>query len=143
MEEIYIPINLPNLNDIVRKYDFITHVTPLYNKSNILSKGFVPKSKNTMFSYPDRVFFFKGDTPFKEILYQCIDFDSKLTNKRNNHSYTIFVIDTKKIPNNVNFHTDLTCPCGIYTNDNLTPKCIKSYQDFNVEELKKKFFPNF
>lgn len=69
IQQSYIPINLPNLNDIVKKYKHITHVTPIYNKDKFLSIGFVPKSKNEMFSYNDRVFFFKGDTPPIEILY--------------------------------------------------------------------------
>lgn len=140
VEEIYIPINLPNVNDIIEKYDYITHVTPFYNKEKILSKGFVPKAKNEMFSYPERVFFFKGDTPFNEILYQCIEFDSHLKNKLNQHIYTIFIIDTKKIPENVSFHTDLTYPCGIYTNDNIPPSVIRKCQDFNVDDLKNKYF---
>ena len=141
-EEIYIPINLPSLDDIVRKYDYITHITPSYNKEKILTKGFIPKSKNEMFSYNDRIFFFKGDTPMKEIVFQAIDFDEKIKNKRNNHIYTIFIVDTKKLPKNANFHTDLTYPCGIYTTDNIPPQVIKSVQDFNVEVLSKKIFGN-
>lgn len=140
IEQIYIPINLPNLDDIVKKYDFITHITPVYNKDKILTKGFVPKHKNEMFSYTDRVFFFKGDAPMNEILYQAINFDYNLKNKRNNHIYTIFIVDTKKIPNNVRFHTDLTYPCGIYTTENIPPSAIKSYKDFNVEELSRQYF---
>lgn len=140
VEEVYIPINLPNIDSVVRKYNYITHVTPLYNKKNILLKGFVPKSKNEMFSYPDRIFFFKGDTHYKEILYQCMDFDAHLKNRLNRHIYTIFIVDTKKIPENVHFHTDLTYPFGIYTSDNIPPSAIKSYQDFNVEEFKNKYF---
>lgn len=140
VEEIYIPINLPNLNDIVKKYSFITHITPSYNKEKILLKGFVPKSKNEMFSYNERIFFFKGDTPIQEILFQAIDFDEKIKNKRNKHMYTIFTIDTQKIPDNVNFHTDLTYPCGIYTTDNIPPNCIKGYQDFNTEMFGKQYF---
>lgn len=93
-----------------------------------------------MFSYPERVFFFKGDTPFNEILYQCIDFNNHIKNKLNNDVYTIFIVDTKKIPNNVNFHTDLAYPYGIYTNDNIPPSAIKKYQDFNINDLKNKYF---
>ena len=140
VREIYIPINLPNLNDIVRKYSFITHITPSYNKDKILSKGFIPKSKNEMFSYTDRVFFFKGDTPMQEILFQAMDFDNHLKNKRNNHIYTIFILNTSKIPDNVHFHTDLTYPCGIYTTENIPPQCIKSCQDFDVASLRKQYF---
>lgn len=140
IEQIYIPINLPNLDDIVRKYDFITHITPVYNRDKILRMGFVPKNKNEMFSYTDRVFFFKGDTPYEEILYQAIKFDEGLENKRNEHVYTIFLIDTKKIPNYVSFHTDLTYPCGIYTTENVPPTVIKQHKDFNVEELAHQYF---
>jgi hypothetical protein len=139
IEEIYIPITLPNLNDIVRKYSFITHITPFYNKEKILRIGFVPKSKNEMFSYTDRVFFFKGDTPINEIIFQAFEFDNRLKNKKNNHIYTIFTIDTNKIPNNVSFHTDLTYPCGIYTTDNIPPNCIKGYTDFNAEQFAKQY----
>jgi hypothetical protein len=139
IEEIYSPINLPNINDIVRKYSFITHITPSYNKDKILSKGFIPKSKNEMFSYNDRIFFFKGDTPINEIMFQAFEFDRMLKNKRNEHSYTIFSIDTQKIPDNVNFHTDLTYPCGIYTTENVPPNCIKGYQDFNTISFANKF----
>jgi hypothetical protein len=142
IEEIYIPINLPNLNDIVKKYNFITHITPSYNRDKIISIGFVPKSKNEMFSYNDRVFFFKGDTPINEILFQAFEFDKSLKNNRNRHEYTIFTLETSKIPDNVNFHTDLTYPCGIYTTDNVPPQCIKGYQDFNTEFLAKQFLNN-
>ena len=143
IQQSYIPINLPNLNDVIRKYKFITHVTPIYNKDKILSIGFVPKSKNEMFSYNDRVFFFKGDTPPIEILYQVNDFDDKLKNKRNNHIYTLFSISTGKIPKNVNFHTDLTYPCGIYTTENVPPSCIANYQDFDIIKLKDKIYGKY
>lgn len=139
IEEIFIPINLPNLDDIIRKYDFIIHVSPQYFKQKILKNGFVPKSINTMFSYTDRVFFFKGDTPFKEIIYQIMDFDNNNKKKYNNHIYTIYKIDTKKIPSNVHFHTDLTYPFGIYTTENVSPICIETYKDFNIEEFNKQF----
>lgn len=96
IEEIYIPINLPNLNDIVKKYDFITHVSPQYFKHKILNIGFVPKSINAMFSYTDRIFFFKGDTPFQEIIYQTMDFDSKNTKK---NIMSMYIHCTKLIQN--------------------------------------------
>lgn len=137
IQQIYIPINPPNINDIVRKYDHITHITPIYYKEKILKRGFVPKSTNVMFSYPERVFFFKGDTPPIEMSYQIIDFDEKRKNKRNNHTYTLFTVDTKKIPENVNFHTDLTYPFGIYTNDNIPPSAIRHTQDFDCTQLFK------
>lgn len=139
IEEIYIPINLPNLNDIVKKYDFITHVSTQYFKHKILNIGFVPKSINTMFSYPDRIFFFKGDAPFQEIVYQTMDFDSKNTKQHNNHIYTLYKIDTKRIPNNVNVHTDLTYPYGIYTNENIPKSCIETYRDFDINSFKQNF----
>lgn len=139
IEGIYIPINLPNLDDIVKKYDFIIHVSPQYFKQKILDIGFIPKSINTMFSYRDRVFFFKGNTPFKEIIYQIMDFDSNNKKKYNNHIYTIYKIGTKKLPSNVHFHTDLTYPYGIYTTENVSPICIETYKDFNIEEFNKQF----
>lgn len=49
-----------------------------------------------MFSYTDRIFFFKGDTPFQEIIYQTMDFDSKNTKK---NIMSMYIHCTKLIQN--------------------------------------------
>lgn len=138
-EEIYIPIQQPDLNGIVRQFKFITHISPQYFRDKILKNGFIPKSTNTVFSYPDRVFFFRGNAPFEEMLFQAFDFDKKNKKKQNSHVYTFFNINTKKIPEGVKFHTDLTYPFGIYTNDNVPPNCIEAYRDLDLKELSEKF----
>lgn len=137
LEEVYIPINLPDINEIVRKYDVILHVTPLYYKDKILKNGFVPRSKNVMFSYPDRVFFFRGNIPPQELFFQVADFDDKRKNKLNNRNYCMFAVNPRKIPDDVGFHTDLTYPFGIYTNDNIPSSAIEYYKVFNLDEILK------
>lgn len=133
--EMYIPRHMDNINDIVKKWSRIFHLTPSYNKEKILSNGFCPKSKSKYFDYPDRIHFFGGNVDRKEIIWQAFDYANHNDSKGNNREYTLFSIDTAKIPENVIFSYDPNQKDAIYTYDNISPDCIIAHVDFNVDEI--------
>lgn len=139
VEQMYIPLYLDNVTEIVRKYKYITHVTPSYNKEKILKNGFEPRSNNPMFNYQSKVFFFKGDTPIVEIIYQAYQFDTANNNKTNNHVYTIFAVDPNKIPDDVKFELDTNYSNGIYTLSNIPASAIIQHKDVDVVNSLKQF----
>lgn len=122
-----------NANEEVRSMDYIYHVSPVYNKNKILANGLTPKSKNNLFDYPDRVYFFKQDTTEEEIKSFTSFLSQENTSLGNNKQYTIFVIDVKSIPETVNFYLDGNYSNGLYTTDNISPQAIVHYLDFMVE----------
>jgi hypothetical protein len=126
------PRHQNNANEEVRSMKYIYHVSPSYNKGKILKNGFTPTTKNALFDYPDRVYFFKQNTTEDDLLeltaYLC-KYNKSLGN---DNIYTIFVLDVSKIPEQVNFYLDGNYFNGIYSQDNIPPSAIVYTDDFNV-----------
>ena len=51
--------------------DWLFHVTDLNAAKKIVDKGIVPKSKNNIFKYNDRVYLFNNTEPMQIFLYTC------------------------------------------------------------------------
>lgn len=118
------PKHQDNANEEVRSMKYIYHVSPEYNKTKILQNGFSPKAKNSLFTYPDRVYFFKQNSTENDItdlVNQMNRFNNSAGNK---NKYIVFVLSIDKIPNNVNFYLDGNYENGVYTNDNIPPSSI-------------------
>jgi hypothetical protein len=104
--------------------DVLYHLTHHSNKDKILRIGLCPYSKNNVFSYPSRIYFFKGDIPREELenaakaldIYSNRDFDDGI--------YSILKIDVNSLPNNISFFTDPNHKYGLYTLSNIPPNCI-------------------
>ena len=98
------------------------------NIPNILQNGLIPDSKNPKFTYPKRVYFSKFTSDIRKI---C-DITEQLAkvNNKNVLDYCIITIDTKKIPDNVDFYFDPIYENGIFTNDIIPTECIMSVKTF-------------
>ena len=132
-------------SELKTKMKFLIHVTPFYNKEKILRQGFIPKSKNEIFTYGDEVFFFTQDASIVHIVDQVYQKDCKIKNKLNKHIYTLFQVSLDKIPNDIKFEIDPNLNFAVRTKDNIKPDTIIGKPiDFNIiekyDELIKKFF---
>lgn len=126
-----------DITEEVRRMGHIRHITPSYNVEKIKRIGFVPKSSNSRFNYPDRIYFFGGDTPMIEIGYQILDFHKHNQSKGNKDIYAVISVNTDKIPETCHFHYDPNYAMGIYTTDNIPPFTIDAIKEYKVDDLKE------
>lgn len=115
-------------NDIsqqLRKEEtFIYHITPAYNRGKILKIGFSPRSKNSLFNFPHRVYFIRGSVSDRQIKTIGEQLCNANNSEGNDGSYVLFVIDLNKIPENIPFYFDSNYEYGVYTNSNIKPDAI-------------------
>ena len=122
------PLYQESERNTVINMGMIFHSTYKNNIPNILQNGLIPDSKNPKFTYPKRVYFSKFTSDIRKI---C-DFTVQLANvnHKNVLDYCIITIDTKKIPDNVDFYFDPIYENGIFTNDIIPTECIMSIKTF-------------
>lgn len=125
--------------DILRNCNFLYHLTPSVCVDKILKKGLIPKSKNAIFKYPDRLFFMRQDTP-ENMLYK---FFRALAKVRNLSSYSLrnikdygrhslITIDTTELPKDVTFYVDSMMPYAIFTYDVIPPSAFYGITPYGV-----------
>lgn len=122
------PLYQESERNTVINMGMIFHSTYKNNIPNILQNGLIPDSKNPKFTYSKRVYFSKFTSDIRKI---C-DFTVQLANvnHKNVLDYCIITIDTKKIPDNVDFYFDPIYENGIFTNDIIPTECIMSVKTF-------------
>lgn len=122
------PLYQESERNTVINMGMIFHSTYKNNIPNILQNGLITDSKNPKFTYPKRVYFSKFTSDIRKI---C-DFTVQLANvnHKNVLDYCIITIDTKKIPDNVDFYFDPIYENGIFTNDIIPTECIMSVKMF-------------
>lgn len=122
------PLYQESERNTVINMGMIFHSTYKNNIPNILQNGLIPDSKNPKFTYPKRVYFSKFTSDIRKI---C-DFTVQLANvnHKNVLDYCIITIDTKKIPDNVDFYFDPIYENCIFTNDIIPTECIMSIKTF-------------
>ena len=122
------PLYQESERNTVLNLGMIFHSTHKDNIPNILQNGLIPYSKNPKFSYPKRVYFSKFVSDIRHI---C-DITKQLADVNNTNvlDYCIITIDTKKIPENVDFYLGPIYENGIFTNDIITPECIMNVKTF-------------
>ena len=115
-------------NDIsqqLRKEEtFIYHITPAYNRGKILKIGFSPRSKNSLFNFPHRVYFIRGSVSDRQIKTIGEQLCNANNSEGNDGSYVLFIVDLNKIPENIPFYFDSNYEYGVYTNSNIKPDAI-------------------
>lgn len=111
---------------------FLMHVTPKYNKGKILAIGFSPRSKNAMFLYPARTYFFKGSFGEENAMRAASELSKANNSEGNNGEYVLFKVSVDRIPEGVRFYPDLLSMNGIYTQDYVPKETIESYSEFKV-----------
>lgn len=126
----YEPKFKETVNDDVHKERVIYHISPSPYKDRILKNGFVPKSVNSIFKYPDRTYFFLGSMGKTEVESWIPVFQSK-NKKYGDRPYCLYTIDVKKLPRNVDFYSDPNLKGAIYTMDNIAPNVIRQIEYYN------------
>lgn len=120
----YEPKYIDEANSYVRSHKYLYHLSPLPYKSKIMRNGFVPKSNNGLFKYPDRCYFFLDTLSKDYIIREWIPTFKKAHNKYANENWCVYTVDISKIPSNVTFYLDPNLKGGVYTMDNITPSAI-------------------
>ncbi len=111
------------LND-VKNMKVLYHSTLTSNIDNIMRNGFIASHKNKTFTYPDRIYFSKGNTNVRGLIDIIVQLAQ--TNNVRPNDYSVIAIDTKLIPDNIKFYYDPNYEDGVFTEDNLPNSVIKS-----------------
>lgn len=102
-------------------YKLLYHVTDIKYKDKILRCGLCPKSKEKLAAHPDRVYLtLKKETAYLFSYYP----QSKITTP------ILFEVDLNKSQTEVTLYLDPNFKVtgdarGFYTNDNISPRCLK------------------
>jgi hypothetical protein len=109
----------------------IYHISPMYYRDKILKYGLVPKSKNKLLIYPDRIYFFtkKDIASFKSlanILMKYIPNNTKIEFKKKNIpiEFDVYEINTTDIQN-ARWFNDPNLNNAVYCLMNIKPWDIK------------------
>lgn len=122
------PLYQESERNTVINIGMIFHSTYKNNIPNILQNGLIPDSKNPKFTYSKRVYFSKFTSDIRKICDITVQLAN--VNHKNVLDYCIITIDTKKIPDNVDFYFDPIYENGIFTNDIIPTECIMSVKTF-------------
>lgn len=137
-----------DIRKLIDQWNYIYHISPSCYQNKIGQQGFCPTCKSKTFNYPSRNYFFKGDIDFNDIVqYARIFANSKISNaninpnltnknkdfiKKIQSEYTLYYIDTRKIPINIKFFLDPNLKEGFYTEDNIPASCIAKEKTFSI-----------
>ena len=118
---------------IRKEESVLIHLTPHYNLGKIKRIGFSPRSKNELFSYPNRVYFIRGSLDMSKIMEIGRELSEKNPNEFHNGKYVLIKIDINKVPDSVKFYIDTnylddTC---VFTKDNIHPNTIIEINEVN------------
>ena len=125
------------VNDLPR---YLYHITDAYSAKKIKKNGFYPRNKNERgYVYPDRVHFFTTYNIERMLQYALLALKGvRVGKKEKKPIYTIFQIDTAKIPN-VTFYKDFdfdpNSTEGIFTYSYITPEAISKEQTIDLEQM--------
>lgn len=126
------PIYQDDKTNELKNGDYLFHITPKYNLESIKQQGILPKSENSLFNYPPRIYLLKSDVTPTEF----IDFIKKLNarnkNPLNTGEYCILRISTRKLPENVQLFLDPNYEKGCWTNNKIPYKCINGIIEYNI-----------
>ena len=125
-----------DITDVVSDMNIIYHVSPKYNLESIKKFGFIPKHENTLFKYPPKIHFIKGNVSKSNIEHLIKQLNNENKNPKNNGEYILFTIDVSKIPDNVKFIGDSCYKYGICTEDKVPYDSVISTKEINVKDLK-------
>lgn len=111
-------------NKLKKEESILYHITPLYNYKSIKHIGLSPKTKNTLFDYPDRVYFIRGSAGIKKTLMIGWALFNNNQSKGNDGNYIVLKIELKDLPKNISFYYDSNFEYGVYTPDNIHPSFL-------------------
>lgn len=111
-------------NNLIRSKKILFHITPGYNIPSLRKNGFIPQHKNKIFTYPNRVYFVKGDAKKYEIINLAKQLCSVNTDPKNDGVYFILTILLSKVADSVNFYLDPNYSYGVFTEDAFSYDCV-------------------
>ncbi|WP_146739363.1 hypothetical protein [Pseudoprevotella muciniphila] len=121
-----------------QNYRYLYHSSPKIFQDKVMRCGLIPKSKNTLFLYPDRTFLMVGDN----LNSQQINVLKNVQTERNSNCNTLnqketkehilITIDVSKIPQDVKFYCDPLSHRAIFTNDNIPRHSIVNVEPFTL-----------
>jgi len=116
----------------VKQWHYIYHATSKRHLEKIMKYGLSPRSNNSCFSYPPRVYFVYGTDnttilqSVKNTLRNVENSRENLSNRiKNENEYVVLRIDTSKLNDNIRFYQDQDYKLGIFTYENIPPSCIE------------------
>lgn len=124
-----------------KKCKYLYHCTDTVYIDKILKKGLIPKKKNSIYLFPDRVYCMKGDNLSMaqiESLYNIQQAHNKtipqLDNPKETLDYYLLTIDISKLPQDLKMYSDPFSKGAIFTNDNIPPYAIIDVQPFTLSK---------
>lgn len=122
-----------NMDDV----SYLWHISPKRYEQSILENGFKPYSRNTVYKYPDRVYFFKGNLSesdilrFGKILYQA----APVKNPKyvDNEAYVLYKINITTLIG-YRFYSDPDWGnIAVYSTDTIPASTIVSRKDIRYK----------
>ena len=130
------PVHVVDNSQQIRKEERVLyHLTPSYNEGKIKNYGFIPKSKNSKFDYPDRIYLIRGCASREEIFNIGQQLYKNNKSERNNGLYTLYTIDLDKLPKNIRLFNDQNYSYGVYTTDNINIDAIIKKEKLNFKDV--------
>lgn len=129
-----------DITDLVRKKcRFLYHSTSATLVDKIMKNGLIPKSNNSLFLFPDRIYCMKGDnltylqkTQLKSIQDKRNSTEPYLRNPNDKLEYVLLKIDLTKISDDVRFYNDPAAPRAVFCHDNIPVSAIVEIIPFSL-----------
>ena len=100
------------------------HLTMSSKVEKILRVGLNPRSSNSIFNYPDRIYLGLDPDKLEHVLLPAMK-----AREIKGGSRAILDIDISKIPSKNKFKVDPNYPDGLFTSDNIPPSAIDLFKD--------------
>lgn len=111
--------------EIFNNVEYLYHATPSLYVERIMKYGLVPKAKNKLFQYPDRIYL---STVCDDNLFKSLKVVNSI-NKNTGTTYSVLRISVNSLPDNIVFYKDSDYVNGVFTYDNISPDAIEIYKE--------------
>lgn len=123
-----------NVDEEVRNIGLMIHITTRQKVNKINAIGLTPRSNNSIFEYPARIYLISGKASSTQILSLAKALQiSKSLNGDINNEYVQIMVNTKRLPNNIHFFKDPNLVNCFYTHDNIPPSAIYNIQPIKIK----------
>lgn len=126
------PIYQESINELVRSWRFLYHISPIANKESISKNGLIPSSQNKKFDYPPKVHLLKPWHSDKQLLGVARQLYAADNSQSNDGTYCLFQVAINKIPEEVEFYFDPRYEDGVYTKQTIPSQAISKPYIFSI-----------
>ena len=124
------PLYQEDIRNEISKDGMLYHITPTRNIEGIKANGLIPNSLNTIFDYPDRIYFLISGYNVRELRMFAKGLRDNSSNK--NEPYSLVILNLYKVPRNVSFHYDPNFANAVYTYDKVPSSAIVNIIDLKI-----------